>query len=331
MTTSILSGMRPTGKLHLGNYFGALKNWVDLQEQGFQCHYFVADWHAITTKHDETENIRQNSIDMVKDWLAAGLDPERSTMFVQSLVKQHAELFTVLAMITPVGWLERCPTYKEQKEQLGETRTANYGFLGYPVLQSADILLYSADFVPVGEDQLPHLEITREIARRFNYLYGNVLKEPQAKLTAVPKLAGTDGRKMSKSYGNVIDMSEEADDLWQKVRQMVTDPARVRKTDPGDPSICSVFDYHKLFSDATQCSELSDGCVNASIGCMDCKKQLCAHMESFIEPMRQRRAGISDKDAMEILHRGSHNAALRAEELMVEVRKSMRLDMECIR
>lgn len=327
MKKSILSGMRPTGKLHLGNYFGALQNWVLLQNEGYDCHFFVADWHAITTKHDETGGIRENSIAMVKDWLAAGLDPDKSTIFVQSLVKQHAELFTILAMITPVGWLERCPTYKEQKEQLGESKTANYGFLGYPVLQAADILMYDPDFVPVGEDQLPHLEITREIARRFNFLYGETFKEPQAKLTEVPKLPGTDGRKMSKSYGNVIDLCEGSDELWQKTRMMVTDPARVRKTDPGDPKLCSVFDFHKLFSPQEQRDEVCAGCTGATIGCMDCKKMLFANLDSFIAPMRERRAAISDQAALDIMHQGSLRAAVVAEAHMKRVRSHMSLEI----
>ncbi|ADU66842.1 tryptophan--tRNA ligase [Desulfurispirillum indicum] len=327
MKKSILSGMRPTGKLHLGNYFGALQNWVLLQNEGYDCHFFVADWHAITTKHDETGGIRENSIAMVKDWLAAGLDPDKSTIFVQSLVKQHAELFTILAMITPVGWLERCPTYKEQKEQLGESKTANYGFLGYPVLQAADILMYDPDFVPVGEDQLPHLEITREIARRFNFLYGETFKEPQAKLTEVPKLPGTDGRKMSKSYGNVIDLCEGSDELWQKTRMMVTDPARVRKTDPGDPKLCSVFDFHKLFSPQEQRDEVCAGCTGATIGCMDCKKMLFANLDSFIAPMRERRAAISDQAALDIMHQGSLRAAAVAEAHMKRVRSHMSLEI----
>ncbi|WP_027390706.1 tryptophan--tRNA ligase [Chrysiogenes arsenatis] len=323
----VLSGMRPTGRLHLGNYFGALANWVDLQNQGYHCHFFVADWHAITTKHDETGTIRQNSLEMAKDWIAAGLDPQKSVLFVQSLVKQHAELFTLLAMITPVGWLERCPTYKEQKEQLGESKTAHLGFLGYPVLQAADIVLYDADFVPVGEDQLPHLEITREIVRRFNFMYGETLVEPQAKLTQAPKLTGTDGRKMSKSYDNFVELAETSESLWQKIRNMITDPARVRRNDPGNPTICSVYDFHKLFSSADDRALIQTGCTTGSMGCMDCKKLLRERMDAFFEPMRERRAQLHDDDVLHILHEGSRRAAEHAETVMRRVRHHMNLDI----
>lgn len=323
----VLSGMRPTGRLHLGNYFGALANWVDLQNQGYHCHFFVADWHAITTKHDETGTIRQNSLEMAKDWIAAGLDPQKSVLFVQSLVKQHAELFTLLAMITPVGWLERCPTYKEQKEQLGESKTAHLGFLGYPVLQAADIVLYDADFVPVGEDQLPHLEITREIVRRFNFMYGETLVEPQAKLTQAPKLTGTDGRKMSKSYDNFVELAETSESLWLKIRNMITDPARVRRNDPGNPDICSVYDFHKLFSGADDRAQIRTGCTTGSMGCMDCKKLLRERMDAFFEPMRERRTALHDDDILQILHDGSRRAAEQAEAVMVRVRRHMSLDI----
>ena len=244
--------MRSTGKLHLGNIVGALDNWVRMQDQ-YECFFFVADWHALTTDYADTSQVKQNSLEVLLDWLAAGLDPERCTMFIQSHVPQHAELHLLFSMITPLGWLERVPTYKEQRENITEKDLGTYGFLGYPVLQAADILIYKGDFVPVGEDQVPHVELTREIARRFNMFYtaqrGVVFPEPQPLLTPAPKLPGTDGRKMSKSYGNTIMLTDPEPVVRQKLKTMVTDPARVRRTDPGNPDVCPVGDLHKIFSD----------------------------------------------------------------------------------
>ncbi|MFQ5520257.1 MAG: tryptophan--tRNA ligase, partial [Candidatus Methylomirabilia bacterium] len=242
----VLSGMRPTGKLHLGNYLGALDNWVKLQDT-FDCFYFVANWHALTTEHARTEEIPGNTIEMTADWLGAGLDPERSTLFVQSLVPEHAELQLLLSMVTPVAWLERVPTYKEMMEQLGIT-VPSHGLLGYPLLQAADIVIYKATRVPVGVDQLPHIELTREIARRFNNTFGPVFPEPAALLTEIPKVPGTDGRKMSKSYDNCIYLADPPEVITPKIRTMMTDPARKRRSDPGNPEICPVFDLHKIFT-----------------------------------------------------------------------------------
>src|SRR5246127_4844719 len=276
----VLSGMRPTGKLHLGNYVGALKNWVRLQNEKnddgsrkYECYFFIADYHALTTDYADPRNVAQNTLEVALDWLGAGLDPERSTLFVQSHVPQHAELHLVLSMITPLGWLERVPTYKEQRENLKDKDLGTYGFLGYPLLQSADILVYQADFVPVGQDQVAHVELTREVARRFNQFYPKasdpeqpILPEPQVLLTPSPKLPGTDGRKMSKSYGNTILITDPEPVVRQKLKPMVTDPARIRRTDPGNPEVCPVFDLHKVFSSQETIVKVYDGCKSASIG-----------------------------------------------------------------
>ena len=241
----VLSGMQPSGRLHLGNLLGALENWKTLQEQN-ECFFFVADWHALSTNFEDTSQLQTFGREILIDWLAAGIDPERATLFIQSHVPEHATLNLLLSMITPVPWLERNPTYKEKKEQIEGRDLSTHGFLGYPVLQAADILLYKADAVPVGKDQLPHLELTREIARRFNSLYMPVLVEPKELLTEFPKVAGTDGRKMSKSYGNTINLSDPEPDVRQKLKTMVTDPARVKREDPGNPEVCAVFDFHKI-------------------------------------------------------------------------------------
>ncbi len=285
----ILSGMRPTGRLHLGNLHGALENWINLQSQ-YDCFFFVADWHAFTTDYAAPGEIRHNSWEMVLDWLAAGLDPKQSTLFVQSEVKQHAELYLLLGMITPLAWLERNPTYKEQQQQLQAKDLSTYGFLGYPVLQAADIIIYRANGVPVGKDQLPHVELTREIARRFNHLYEReVFPVPDALLTEVPVLPGTDGRKMSKSYGNCIFITEPEEDIRRKVLQMMTDPARKRRTDPGDPEVCPVFAYHKLYSSPEEIAEVAHGCRTAGIGCVDCKGILIRNLLERLGPIRERR------------------------------------------
>jgi tryptophanyl-tRNA synthetase len=307
----VLSGMRPTGKLHLGHYVGALENWARLQSQ-YECFFFVADWHALTTDYADTSKVKQNCIEMVFDWLAAGLDPERATLFIQSHVPAHAELHLLFSMITPLGWLERVPTYKEQRENIKDKDLGTYGFLGYPVLQSADILMYQADYVPVGEDQVAHVELTREIARRFNQFYklpqarrvyainpetrkpelreaAEVFPEPRPLLTPAAKLPGTDGRKMSKSYGNAILLTDPEPVLRQKLKTMVTDPARIRRTDPGNPEICPVGDLHKIFSDQETIAKVWEGCKTAGIGCIECKKWVSDAIVKVLAPVQERR------------------------------------------
>ena len=270
----ILSGMQPSGLLHLGNYYGALKNWIELQEQ-FECFYFVADWHSLTTLYEDPSHIKQYTFEVAVDWLSAGLDPEKSTLFVQSRIPEHAELHLILSMVVPVPWLERNPTYKEKQVEVKSVDMSSYGFLGYPVLQTADIVLYDADYVPVGIDQAPHLEISREIVRRFNGLYKKkVFKEPQSKISEIPKLNGIDGRKMSKSYNNAIYLSDSEKDITKKVKSMLTDPARGLRTDPGDPDVCNLFPFHKLYSPPEMQKEIDRDCRTAAIGCGDCKMKL---------------------------------------------------------
>jgi tryptophanyl-tRNA synthetase len=324
----VLSGMRPTGKLHLGHLVGALDNWVRLQNK-YDCFFFVADWHALTTDYADTSRVKQNILEMMYDMLAAGLDPEKAVLFIQSHVPQHAELHLLLSMITPLGWLERVPTYKEQRENIKDKDLGTYGFLGYPVLQSADILMYRADYVPVGEDQVPHIELTREIARRFNMFYAGkreyVLPEPQPLLTSMPKLPGTDGRKMSKSYGNAILLSEPEADIRQKLKTMVTDPARVRRTDPGNPHVCPVFSLHKIFSDQETIANVEKGCTTAGIGCIQCKGWAADHLIATIRPLQERRVKYEQNPKLvwDILEAGSARARRSAESTMVEVRESV--------
>ena len=325
----VLSGMRPTGKLHLGNYMGALANWVKLQDQ-YECYFFIADWHALTTDYADTSGIAQNTKDVLLDYLAAGLDPARSVLFLQSKVQQHAELNLLLGMITPLGWLERVPTYKEQQENLTGKDLTTYGFLGYPLLMASDILLYQPKFVPVGNDQTAHVELTREVARRFNQFYKldgrEVLPEPQVLLTPSPKLPGTDGRKMSKSYGNTILMTDAEPVVRQKLKTMVTDPARIRRTDPGEPDICPVGDLHKVFSTPETLAKVYDGCRSAGIGCIECKSWAADALVQVLQPIQERRAGFSEAQMAEILEDGSNRARRRAEETMQQVRTAMRLD-----
>jgi tryptophanyl-tRNA synthetase len=317
----VLSGMRPTGKLHLGNYLGALDNWVRLQD-AHDCFFFVANWHALTTGADAAAEIPANTVEMVADWLGAGLDPQRCTLFIQSLVPEHAELHLLFSMITPLGWLERVPTYKEMVEQLG-LESPSYGLLGYPLLQAADILMYKARWVPVGIDQVPHVELTREVARRFNHVFGEVFPEPQAKLTEIPKVPGTDGRKMSKSYGNAIYLSDSAETVRAKVRPMMTDPARKRRSDPGNPDVCPVFDLHKIFSPPADREWAAAGCRTAGIGCLDCKDALLKHMEPALAPIRERRQTFAEKPdvIVDILREGSARARVVAEQTMAEVHR----------
>jgi tryptophanyl-tRNA synthetase len=395
----VLSGMRPTGQLHLGNYHGALRNWVELQYQ-YECYFFVADWHALTTGYEDTAGLPDASREMLIDWLAAGLNPGVATLFVQSHVPEHAELHLLLSMITPLGWLERVPSYKDQQEQLKEKDLATYGFLGYPLLQSADILLYRPAYVPVGEDQVAHVEITREIARRFNHLYGrepdfeekaeraikelggrnitlyrnlrkrfqeagdvaaleraralvegnaritvadrerllgyleggnvSILPEPQVLLTATPKVPGLDGRKMSKSYGNTIGLREDPDAVARKLRAMTTDPARVRRTDPGTPEKCPVWDLHKLYSDEATCAWVHSGCTSASIGCLECKKPLIERVLAEISVMRERAREFQDNPDLirNLVAEGADKAREAARSTLDEVRRAMHLRTE---
>jgi len=326
----VLSGMRPTGKLHLGNYMGALANWVKLQDQGaYDCYFFIADLHALTTDYSDTSKIAPNTLEVALDFLAAGLDPEKSTIFVQSSVTEHYELPLLLGMITPLGWLERVPSYKEMQENLAHKDLTTYGFLGYPVLMSSDILLYQPQFVPVGQDQQAHVELTREIARRFNQFYKlhdrEVLPEPKVLLTPSPKLPGVDGRKMSKSYGNTIELTDPEPVVRQKLKTMVTDPARVRRTDKGDPDKCPVGDLHKVFSTPETLAKVYKGCRSAGIGCIECKGWAADALVQVLNPIQERRAAFSEKQVKEILNDGSSRAGARAEQTMQEVRSAMKL------
>ncbi len=322
----VLSGMRPTGKTHLGHLHGILENWRNLQDE-YECFYFAADWHALTSEYKNPALIKENLTEMIVDWLSVGLDPKRSTLFVQSWVKTHAELHLLLSMITPLGWLERNPTYKEQQEELAEKDIGTYGFLGYPVLQAADILIYKANFVPVGKDQLPHLEITREIARRFNFLYKEVFPTPEALLTKVPILGGIDGRKMSKSYNNAIYLSDPPEVIANKIEQMVTDPQRGYRKDPGDPDVCGLFPYHRIYSSPQTVAEIDRDCRVAAIGCRDCKKKLIDRVIEYLTPIQQQRFYYLSHSKMveEIIHEGTVRAKQVAEQTMVEVREAMRV------
>ena len=323
--------MRPTGKLHLGNLHGALSNWIALQNcDDYECYYFVADWHALTSDYANTSEIRANTIDMVIDWLAAGLDPNKSTLFIQSTIKEHAELFLLLSMITPLAWLERNPTYKEVKEELSQKDLSTFGFLGYPVLQAADIIMYKAFGVPVGVDQLPHVELTREIARRFNFLYGEIFPIPEPLLTEVPKLLGIDGRKMSKSYDNSIFMSDRGDALKQKVAAMFTDPQRQRKSDPGRPELCNVFTFHQLYSSSKDVAEIPPACRAASIGCTECKRRLAAAVEGGMRPIHERRDYYlaHPEEVRAIIADGNRRAAGIARTTLAEVREALKISHE---
>jgi tryptophanyl-tRNA synthetase len=383
----ILSGMRPTGKLHLGNLVGALQNWVKLQDQ-YESFHFVADWHMLTTDYADTSELQQNILEMVTDWLAAGLDPTKATFFVQSRLPEHAELHLLFSMVTPLGWLERVPTYKEALENIKDRDIHTYGFLGYPVLQAADILMYKADCVPVGEDQVPHVELTREIARRFNLAYnvwevaalpddqlrskatallgamalgppggdlqGSILREfrrasldlkaqfvntglveskrqllpePQALLTPAPRLPGTDGRKMSKSYNNAVFLSDPPEVVSKKLATMITDPARKRRTDKGNPDVCPVFDLHKVFSTSQDIGRVNRECRTAEIGCLDCKKLLAGHVNEALAPIQVRREPYAQNPqrVWDVLEDGTERARKVAQATMAEVRKAVKL------
>jgi tryptophanyl-tRNA synthetase len=322
----ILSGMRPTGPLHLGNLHGALNNWVGMQDE-YDCFFFIADWHALTSDYENPGAITGYVNEMMIDWLSAGLDPEKSTLFVQSLVPEHAELFLFLSMITPVPWLERNPTYKDQIVQIENKDLSTFGFLGYPVLQAADIIMYKANGVPVGIDQVPHVEITREIARRFNFLYGDVFPEPEAILTQTSKILGLDRRKMSKSYNNAIYLSDTPDEIAKKVSQMITDPQRMRRSDPGNPDVCNVFEFHKIYSGTETCETIDPQCRNAEIGCVECKKIMAKNLISAMAPLHERRAHFKAKpeQVKEIIALGSQKARAVARETMAEVRAAIRI------
>lgn len=325
---TIVSGSRPTGNIHLGNYFGAIENWVSLQEK-YDCNFFIADWHALTTGYADTEDLRKNTLSLAADYIASGIDPEKCTLFLQSEVKQHAELFLLLAMNTPLSWLERCPTYKDQLANIKDRDITTYGFLGYPALMAADILMYRADFVPVGEDQIPHLEITREMSRRFNFLYGKeVFPEPQPLLTKAKVLPGTDGRKMSKSYGNTIALADTPDEVKKKVMGMITDPARIRKDDPGHPDVCTVFAFHKVFNEA-EVPEIEEQCKGGCIGCVACKRNLQGRIAGFHTPIFEKRQDLlaAPDRLTEILREGSAKASVKAEATIQLVREAMKIGL----
>ena len=323
----VLSGMQSSGKVHLGNLVGALRNWVRLQDQ-YDCFYFVADWHSLTTGYADPSTIKDSTKDLLINFLAAGLDPEKCTIFIQSRILEHAELHLLLSMITPVGWLERVPTYKEKQQELKEKDLATYGFLGYPLLQTADIIIYRAKYVPVGIDQVPHLEISREIARRFNHLYKEIFPEPEALLTEFPKVVGVDGRKMSKSYDNAIYLSDSPKEVDQKIRTMVTDPARVKKTDKGDPELSPVYQLHKIFSSKEEQEEVAAGCRTAGIGCIDCKKILIRNVYKVMEPIWAKRNELQNNPELlnHVADKGTAKAKKVAEETMQLVRAEMGLN-----
>lgn len=330
MPPRVLSGMRPSGKLHLGHYHGVLENWLKLQKQ-YECFFFAADWHALTTEYAEPGQITDNTWEMVVDWLAVGIDPKVSTVFIQSSIKEHAELFVLLSMITPLGWLERNPTYKEQLKELKGKDIHTFGFLGYPVLQTADIIMYKAGKVPVGMDQAPHVELSREITRRFNNFYGDIFPEPETLLTDAPKLLGTDGRKMSKAYNNAIYLSDPLDVVEKKILTMMTDPARKRRDDPGDPDICPLFlTFHKLYSDEKTMGWVREGCTTAGIGCIECKRSVIPKVLEILKPIQERRAEFSKDRAKirSVLNEGAKTARAVAEKTMQEVRKAMALNGE---
>lgn len=322
----ILSGMRPTGPLHMGNYLGALANWVNMQEQ-YDCFFFVADWHALTSDYENPGPMAEYVRQILIDWLSAGLSPDKCTIFVQSKVPEHTELYLIFSMVTPVPWLERNPTYKDQIVQLQNKDLSTFGFLGYPVLQAADILMYKAQGVPVGVDQVPHVEITREIARRFNYLYGTVFPEPESILTETPKILGLDRRKMSKSYGNAIYLSDSPDVIQKKVMQMVTDPQRARKSDPGNPDVCNVFEFHKLYTDKAMVDQIDQQCRKAEIGCVECKKIMAASLNEAMAPLHEKRQYYESHPEIvdQIMAEGSAKARRIAKDTMAHVKDVLRM------
>jgi len=321
----VLSGIQPTGKLHLGNLIGALENWVGMQDK-YECFFFIADLHALTTLYDDTSGFKSNVREVAADLIASGLDTDRCTVFLQSDIPEHSELHLMLSMITPVPWLERVPTYKSKIDELKEKDLGTYGFLGYPVLQAADILIYKADMVPVGQDQLPHLELTREIARRFNFLYREIFPVPKEVMTEVPVLPGIDGRKMSKSYGNTIAITDTPEVIQKKVKDMVTDPARVKKSDKGHPEVCVAYAYHRIFNKGGV-DEVSKKCRAAEIGCVECKKNLAKILTEYLAPIRSRRDGLDRNPSRidEVLSRGADRARKIASETLNEAKSAMGL------
>jgi len=326
MKKRILSGMRPTGKLHLGHLVGALENWIKLQDE-YHCFFMVADWHALMSEYENTADLKENIIDNAADWLACGVSAEKSTIFVQSEVKEHLELHLIFSIITPLGLLERCPTYKEQLREITNRNLSTYGFLGYPVLQAADILLYQAEVVPVGEDQLPHLELTRQIARKFNHIFKNdFFVDPQALLTPAKRLTGLDGRKMSKSYDNYIALSETPEVIAKKIQNMFTDPLRIKLTDPGHPEKCNVHNYYAIFAPGKE-KEIDESCPKAKIGCTECKKQLAQVIIKLLAPIQERRFELlKDKNSvLDILEEGRKKASTFAAKTIEEVRKLIKL------
>jgi tryptophanyl-tRNA synthetase len=314
--------MRPTGRLHLGHLLGTLATWRRLQERE-ECFFFVADWHALTTDYDRTGNVPEHVLEMVIDWLASGIDPERVTIFLQSGVREHAELHLLLSMITPVGWLERVPTYKETQQQLADRDLSTYGFLGYPVLQAADILMYRATGVPVGADQVPHVELTRDIARRFNNIYGETFPEPDAVLAEAPRVPGIDGRKMSKSYNNAVFLADSAAEVKAKLSRMMTDPRRARRNDPGDPDDCPAYTLHRVYCTPEELRWAAEGCRTAGIGCLECKQVMIARAETELGPIRERRAALAARpdEARDALAAGTRRAQTVARETMEIVRE----------
>jgi tryptophanyl-tRNA synthetase len=322
----IVSGMRPTGKIHLGHLYGALLNWKKLQDE-YDCFYFIADWHALTSEYAHPDIIRECTYDIIMDWISVGLDPELSTFFIQSQVREHTELHLIFSMITPLPWLERNPTYKEQLQELTQKDLHTYGFLGYPVLQAADILMYKANGVPVGEDQAPHVELTREIARRFNHLYNEVFPVPKTLLAPTSKLLGIDRRKMSKSYNNSIFLTDTDDAIDSKVERMITDPKRARRKDPGDPDICNVFSFHEIYTDPETVTNIANECRSASIGCVDCKKMMAENLKKGLSPIREKRKELESdiKMVKEIMEEGNRRARKIARSTMAQVRDAVGL------
>ncbi len=320
----VLSGMRPTGLLHLGNLHGALANWVEMQET-YDCFFFIADWHALTSDYEDPSAITSYTRDVLIDWLSVGLSPDKSTLFVQSEIREHAELYLILSMITPVPWLERNPTYKDQILQLSNKDLSTFGFLGYPVLQAADIIMYKAYGVPVGVDQVPHVEITREIARRFNHFYGDVFPEPESILTKTPKILGIDRRKMSKSYNNAIFISDDPDEIKTKVAKMLTDPQRARRSDPGNPDVCNVFEFHKLYSDEPVIKNINKTCRTAEIGCVECKQTMAQFLIKALEPIRNKRKYYMERPQLvdNIISDGCDKARKVAQKTMGEVKEAI--------
>jgi len=322
----IVSGMRPTGRLHLGHVHGALNNWRSLQKD-YQCFYFIADWHALTSEYEHPEIIKESINDILIDWIAIGLNPEESVIFVQSGIKEHAELHLILSMISPLSWLERNPTYKEQLKEVAQRNLYTYGFLGYPVLQAADILMYKAHGVPVGEDQSAHLELTREIARRFNHFYSNVFPLPETLLTPEAKILGTDRRKMSNSYGNAIFISDSEEIVTTTVADMITDPQRARRTDPGRPDFCNVFTFHELYTDKEKVKEIDEGCRSASIGCVECKQMMASSLNEALEPLREKRKELEANPQIieNIIDEGNKKARKIARDTMEDVREVVKI------